>query len=83
MSQVRKTSLTIEESMKKLRQSLQSLEKICVQKENDVKARQQDLFGAPAPAKTPNNVVQLDLGKIQEKLDKTISSVEHLLEEGA
>lgn len=86
MSQAQEAPLTVEQSMQKLRESIRQLEKICVQKENDVKARQQDLFGVLAPAKNAqnhNNVVQLDLNKIQKKLDETIEQVENLLGEEA
>ena len=75
--------ITIEDSMNKLRDSLRALEKICIQKENDVKARQQDLFGGAVSKASASNIVQMDMSKIQEKLDRTIAQVEQLLGEEA
>ena len=83
MTQARTAPITVEQSMKKLRDSIRNLEKICIQKENDVKARQQDLFGGGVPKVAASNVVHLDMGKIQDKLDKTIAQVEKLLGEEA
>jgi hypothetical protein len=74
--------VTLEDSMKKLRDSIRTLEKICIQKENDLKARQQDLFGGTAAA-SASNIIQLDMKKIQEKLDSTIAQVEQMLGEEA
>jgi hypothetical protein len=81
MSQPMSAPVTVEDSMKKLREAIRGLEKVCVQKENDVKARQQDLFGGASLKKNNDNVVKLDIGKIQKKLDATISQVETMLGE--
>jgi hypothetical protein len=73
--------VTLEESMKKLRGSIRALEKICIKKENDLKARQQDLFGGAPSAASASNIVQIDMKKIQEKLDSTIAQVEQMIGE--
>lgn len=71
--------VTLEDSMKKLRESIRVLEKICIKKENDLKVRQQDLFGGASSGAGASNIVQLDMQKIQEKLDSTIAQVEQML----
>lgn len=76
--------VSLEESLQKLRNSVRSLDKVCIKRENDLKIRQQDLFGAAKPAEMlESNVVKLDLSKITKKLDQTIAQVENLLQEGA
>lgn len=76
--------VSLEESLQKLRLSVRTLDKICIKRENDLKTRQQDLFGGGKATETvESNVVQLDLSKITRKLDQTIAQVETLLQEGA
>ncbi|GEM_PF-3283853 len=80
------SAVTLEDSLLKLRSSVRALEKVCIKKENDLRARQQDLFQAPDAPKDGiegANVVKLDMSKITQKLDQTIAQVEQLLKDEA
>ena len=74
------SAISLDDSIKKLRGAVRSLEKLCIKKENDVKKRQQDLFVSSVPDAN-NNVVELDVAKITKKIDSTIAQVENLLKE--
>lgn len=74
------SAMTLDDSMKKLRASVRALEKLCIRKENDIKKRQQDLFVSSVPDEN-NNVIELDVEKITQKIDRTISQVEDLLKD--
>jgi hypothetical protein len=74
------TAPSLDTSMDRLRNAVRSLEKVCAAKENDLRTRQQDLFGKGGE-NAQSNVVQLNMNKITSKLDDTIAQVEKILRE--
>jgi hypothetical protein len=70
--------MSLENSLRRLTSVVNDLEKIAVERENDVKARQIDLFGA-APRKNPS----VDNTLMAKTLDRTIERIENLLQVGS
>ncbi len=67
-------NMALHESLARIGNSLRELEKICVERENDVKTRQQDLFGGSKPQGKG-----IDTTAITAVVDRTIERIEKML----
>ena len=70
--------MSLDNSLRRLNAVVVELEKITAERENDVKGRQIDLFGA-APKKNPT----VDNTLMAKTLDRTIERIENLLQVGS
>jgi len=72
--------MALQDSLNRIGSSLRELEKICIDRENDVKARQQDLFGAgKSGAAAATAARPFDTGAVMTVLDRTIERIEKML----
>ena len=69
--------MVLEKSLRRLEDAVKELEKIAIRSENDVKARQIDLFGGSSKNVAADNTL------VAKTLDRTIERIENLLQVGS